>query len=55
MEWNMSLGLGGEEQINVPAAWQTWQVQVGAAAGLLLCALLQLVGASRDTGGENYG
>lgn len=32
------------------------QVQVGAAAaGLLLCALLKVVGASRDTGGENYG
>lgn len=39
VEWSMSLGLGGEEQINVPVARQTWQVQVGAAAGLLLCAL----------------
>lgn len=51
----MSLGLGEEEQINVPIAPEPWQVQVGAAAGLLLCALLKVVGASGDTGGENYG
>lgn len=38
------------EQINVPKAPQTWQVQAGAAAGLLLCALLKVVGASRDYG-----
>lgn len=55
VEWNTSLGLGEEEQINVPIAPQTWQVQVGAAAGLLLCALLKVVGASRNTGGQNYG
>lgn len=55
VEWNMSLGLGGEEQINVPIAPQLWHVQVGVAAGLLLCALSKVVGASGNTGGENYG